>query len=286
MYGTYYANIQSDVQLLSSVYTDSVLLSPSLCFESLYLTAYTLVIVSVLHLLILAIFRYVAKTKTDNSLLMKNSYQATNLLVNLTLGIYGTYMWLVTVPSMSTVPMNRKIFDFHEFIPISAGQLGYNLWSLPMGLWVVGESKEMIIHHIAVIFTSSNACFTTYGLRYYAPFLFGAFELSSVPLAIMNSFKNNKVWTDEHSPISYTTARVSFAVVFLLIRVILGTPQMYDIMRSAHILCYICETNHYRIPIATFCVCGYFLAPIQLYWGYLVVKGLYGVCNAKTKKGN
>lgn len=285
-YGSYFANIQSEVQLLSSVYTDSILLSPSLLSKSIYSTVYTLAIVSVLHLLTLAFFRTrsVAKIKADNALIIKNSYQATNLLVNLTLGIYGTYTWLTVVPNMSTVPMAHKIFNFHEFIPIAAAQLGYNLWSLPMGLWVVGESKTMIIHHIAVICTSSLACFTTYGLRYYAPFLFGAFGLSSVPLAVMNSFKNNKVWADKHSPISETTARVSFAVLFLLVRVILGTPQMYDIMRSASILCYTCETNYYRIPVAIFCVCWYFLAPLQLYWGWLIVKGLYKLCYVKTTK--
>lgn len=284
LYSTYSSKVLSDLDSISPLRSEPFLLSPSLRNESLYLAGYTFVLVSVLHLLLLALLRFVTKTNTklrEDSLSIQNSYQATNLCVNLTLGIYGAYTWLVVVPAMSTIPPTHKIIGFQEFIPFSAAQLGYNLWSLPMGL-VTGESKVMLGHHVAAFFVAYTASFLNCGYRYYSPFFLGFFELSSVPLAIMNFFKNNKELANKYSPISFTTAKVSFAVLYLLIRVILGTPQMYDNVRIASILLCTCESNYCKFSVGIFITCGYFLALLQFLWGFKVVKGLFNVYKGDT----
>lgn len=284
-YDSYYADIQSDLELITVVQREPILLSPSLRSESIYLTIFTLAIISVLHLILLAICRSITKSKGD-ILAMKNSHQATNLCVNLFLGIYGIYTWLNVVPGISTITANHKIIGFHEFIPFSAAQLGYNLWSLPMGFWFIGESKEKIGHHVAVISISLTACFMTWGYRYYCPFMFGCYELSSVPLAIMNILKNSEESVKQHYPLSFITAKLSFAALFLTFRVILGTPQVYDLLRISTILCYTCESYYSKFAVFVFCICGYFLMVLQFLWGFLVVKGIYRFSKGDTKKVN
>lgn len=284
-YDSYYADIQSDLELITTVQREPILLSPSLRSESFHLTIFTLAIITVLHLILLAICRSITKSE-GNKLAIKNSHQATNLFVNLFLGMYGMYTWLNAVPGLSTITANQKIIGFHEFIPFSAAQLGYNLWSLPMGFWIIGESKEKIGHHVAVISVSLTCCFMTWGYRYYCPFMFGCYELSSVPLAIMNVFKNSEESAKQHYPTPFIISKVSFAVLFLTFRVILGTPQVYDLLRISTILCYTCESYFSKFAVSAFCICAYFLMVLQFSWGLLVVKGIYRLLKGDTKKVN
>ena len=95
------------------------------------------------------------KSTASTSEIMKSSYQATNLLVNLFLGIYGIYTWTTSVPKISSIPALERIIGFNGFISFAALQIGYNLWALPMGLFVVHKRGGMIGHHMATLF---DAC--------------------------------------------------------------------------------------------------------------------------------
>jgi len=289
VYRTYISRFEFEIESISSVHSKPLLLPPSIRVESFYYTFYAFAIVCLLHLFLLTMIR-ANKTKKlklrDDTLSIQNSYQATNLCVNLTLGLYGLYTWLTIVPGLYTIPPPDKITGFLQFIPFSAAQLGYNMWSIPMGVLVIGESKAMLGHHVAALIISFLANFFTVGYRYYSPFFLGVYELSSVPLAIMNSFKKNREWANKNSPISFVTAKVMFAVFYLVIRVILGTPQMWDNMRIATILFGGCGDIYCRLLVGTFCVLGYFLALLQYAWGYLVVTGLYQVWRGNNNNNN
>mmetsp|Transcript_6612 Transcript_6612/g.7673 ORF Transcript_6612/g.7673 Transcript_6612/m.7673 type:complete len:304 (+) Transcript_6612:136-1047(+) len=284
-YRSYISKCESEMEILSSVHDEPTLLPQSLRTESLYLTCYAFASVSLLHLFLLTMIRFNKKSKKklrDDFNSIQNSYQATNFCVNLSLGLYGLYTWIRVVPGLYTVSATDKIIGFHQFVPFSAAQLGYNMWSIPMGALVIGESKAMLGHHVAAFIVSFLASFFTIGYRYYNPFFLGFYELSSVPLAIMNSFKNNREWANKNSPISFITAKVLFAVFYLLIRVFLGTPQMYDNMRIATLLFITCESNYCRFIVGIFAILAYFLALLQYVWGYMVVSGLYSVYKGKA----
>jgi len=284
LYRSYISKCHSEMEILSSVRNEPTLLPLSLRTQSLYLTIYAFASVLLLNIFFLAIIRFNNKSKIklrDDIHSIKNSYQATNFCVNLSLGLYGLYTWILVVPGLYTIPAPDKIIGFHEYVPFSAAQLGYNIWSIPMGVFIIGESKAMIGHHVAAFIISFLASFFTIGYRYYSPFFLGFYELSSVPLAIMNSFKNNREWANANSPISFVVAKVLFAVFYLVIRVFLGTPQMYDNMRIATLLFISCETNSCRFMVSIFTVLGYFMALLQYVWGYMVVSGLYQVYKGK-----
>jgi hypothetical protein len=46
----------------------------------------------------------------------------------------------------------------------------------------------MLMHHVTVIVVASMTLLMTNGFRYWIPYFFGIMEISSIPLAIMNTF--------------------------------------------------------------------------------------------------
>eukprot|EP00956_Cyclotella_meneghiniana_P007901 scaffold10488_cov67-Cyclotella_meneghiniana.AAC.18 len=106
----------------------------------------------------------------------KASYQLTNLLVNLLLGSLGIYYELLSNSHTDHSILN-KIIGYSEIRYFAIIQIGYQLWALPIGILFVGEQTSMIIHHVAVIAVA---------------------KISSVPLSVMNAFKNNPEWIKKY----------------------------------------------------------------------------------------
>eukprot|EP01083_Nonionella_stella_P244018 849758_1 len=124
--------------------------------------------------------------------------RSTNLLVNLVFGTYGFYHYNFTLPGMSTLKVTERIVGFQQYANFPCIQIGYNLWSIPAGVVIIGDDAAMIGHHIATICVSAISAFATTGFRYHAPFFFGLIEVSSVLLAIVNYCKENKEWSDKY----------------------------------------------------------------------------------------
>jgi len=295
----YIKNLQSDIDLISNLQNEYIPSSvpPLPRYESMISILYTFTGCTIFHILTLLFFRYSCTTdfcdKNKNQII-KASHQITNLCANLILGLWGSYIWITCVPSLlsSSLSIIDVVSSFQEFTSFAIFQIGYNLWSLSMGLWVVDESREMIGHHVAVVCTASSCCFNMAGLRYYAPFFLGAFEISSVPLAIMNMTKYE--WRSPNKDERYNLVLINihkankiwFGITFLIVRVILGTPQMYSIIRSGCILCYTCQTFTCSLTTGIFCLCCLGLAYLQYLWGYLIIKALVRLFfgNDKNKK--
>ncbi|CAB9497013.1 TLC domain [Seminavis robusta] len=209
------------------------------------------------------------------------AYQITNCVTNLALGCLGLYFQYLVLPhnnddNNDTIPPQDKIQGHVEdrLYLLGSIQIGFQIWSIVMGILFVRESKEMLVHHCAVILASSKSVFLTNGFRYYAPMALGMTELSSVPLAIMNSFKNNAQWRMAH-PQLYLASRLVFSLAFLTIRIGMFVPQHLEYLQYALAVTYWAEEGvAYKLYMSISWLGAVFLLFLQLYWGWLIVNGL------------
>ena len=212
----------------------------------------------------------------------KASYQITNLFVNLTLGCVGIYYQIFKIKLDETI-LDRIVGNEHMML-FSAGQVGYQLWELPIGIFFVGETKSMIIHHVAVICVGSVTALISSGFRYFTPFFYGMIEISSVPLSVMNSFKNNPDWIQNY-PGVYKIIRLVFGITFLLVRVVLWTPIYWNFVSLASMLLYSSEVVSTQIILSIFVLASLVLTILQYFWASKIIGALFkGGRKKKAKK--
>ena len=212
-------------------------------------------------------------------------YQITNISTNLFLGLMGCYFEYVLLPENPT--MREKVQGQENYFVFGAVQIGYQLWSLIVGTFFVNERIEMIFHHIAVIAVGCMSVFFNNGFRYWTPYFFGIFELSSVPLGVMNIFKDNKAWMEAH-PKLFGNIRVTFAVTFLTIRIVMLVPRLIY-LRDCFLVPYLMDKEYffYRLYLFMVWASSCFLFLLQLYWGHLIVTGIVkAVTGAGKVKGS
>jgi hypothetical protein len=210
----------------------------------------------------------------------KLAYQLTNLLVNATLGAWGAAYEFSKVPPYPSLPVSSTLAGYEEFVGFAAVQLGYQLWSVPVGIFHVRESPAMILHHLAVLHVAFMSAFFRNGFRYWTPFFYGLIELSSVPLAIMNMFKDRPGWIRKR-PTLYTSIRLVFAGTFLTVRVGMFVPRKARYLRDHYLLWSAAngaDYPHLGLPYQLFMagawISSAFLLGLQLYWAALIVRGL------------
>ena len=210
-------------------------------------------------------------------------YQITNMSTNLFLGLLGCYFEYVLLPKNPT--MQEKVQGHEHYSVFASVQIGYQLWSLIVGTIFVNERVEMIFHHLAVITVGSMSAFFNNGFRYWTPYFFGIFELSSVPLGLMNSFKDNKAWMEAY-PKFFGNIRIVFAVTFLTIRIGMLIPRLVY-LRDCFFVPYLMDKEHlgYRAYLFIVWASSCFLFLLQLYWGYLIVSGIVKALTRGKGKG-
>lgn len=210
----------------------------------------------------------------------KASYQLTNLLVNLYLGTLGIYYELSG--SHFDHSIVNKITGYAEIRYFATIQIGYQLWALPIGILFVGEQTSMIVHHIAVICVASTSTFLTCGFRYFIPFFYGVIEISSVPLSVMNAFKNNPDWIKAYPDI-YGKVRLLFGITFLVVRVVLWTPFYWDFITLAMMLWRSSEGST-KVILGVFNAASIVLTMLQYFWASKIVSAMVKVGSKKKAK--
>ena len=228
-------------------------------------------VITILHLVILQIVRVWQGNKVATHASWKASYQITNLLVNLVLGCVGIYYQIFKIKSDETI-LDRIVGHDHMML-FSAGQVGYQLWALPIGIFFVNEAKSMLIHHVAVICVGSVTAFISCGFRYFTPFFYGVIEISSVPLSVMNSFKNNPDWIKKY-PGVYSNVRLVFAITFLLVRVVLWTPIYWNFFSLVSMLLYSSDILSTQIILSIFILASLVLTMLQYFWASKIVSAI------------
>lgn len=267
-------------------------------------------IIAVAHIIVLLICKTLYGSKRTNKQISKNAYQIVNFMVNLSFGLFAMFICFYN-PYKDNVlfasifdksPVSNHIFGYEQYAIFGALQVGYNLWSLPVGILAVNESLPMIAHHISVIFVCSLSCISHYGYRLHAPFLLGMYEVSSVPLAIINYIKDHKdeEWTKNRTVQQWNVkCKALFGVLFLLIRIIFGTPHCYQTIRAAYTSLNIMGDsleNHTWSDNSLICsflrVWIFFsllgqlvLYILQIHWARLIVYGLINIAKG-GKKGS
>mmetsp|Transcript_28890 Transcript_28890/g.61001 ORF Transcript_28890/g.61001 Transcript_28890/m.61001 type:complete len:284 (-) Transcript_28890:229-1080(-) len=211
---------------------------------------------------------------------MKISYQLTNLLVNFTLGVVGIY-FQSRIPWRESI--TNKIAGYEHAMILAIGQIGYQIWALPIGLLFVGEAKEMLLHHVAVIGVASVSAFLRCGFRYYVPYFYGVIEISSVPLSVMNQFKNNKHWIKAY-PELFGMVKMAFALSFLLVRVVLWTPFYWSFFANASMLLYSSENATTIVILALFNLSSLVLTFLQYYWATKVISAVMNAVRGGERK--
>lgn len=229
--------------------------------------------------------------KKNTSRAFRTAYQITNLLVNLTLGVYGLHVVNndnstdLKYVSPSADGIQGHVFGFDQYCIFAALQVGYNLWSLPVGYFFINESLPMIMHHISVLIICTLSATSSYGFRLHAPYFLGVFEISSVPLAVVNYLKDHHEWTMKNCKVLFEAGKVMFSLMFVWYRIILGSPHMYHITMASYWAWGELSSNDtntgtgtgtsstimkHWVGLVFLKIC--FMAILQYYWAFLIIK--------------
>jgi len=255
---------------------NSFWLRSSRVYQKVFLAiAATTISCTTVYLLSFVVYdKYFSTKETPAWKKTKTCYQVTNFFFNAAIGVLGVYYnyWLLpTLPIYNATSSIEKIpYLFDEFYLMPAMQLGYQVWSIPVGIFVVNENHQMILHHLGVVCAATLGAFSTFGFRYWLPYFFGVFELSSIPFAIVNTFNDHPNAIKKY-PIYNHVARVSFAVSFLYIRIYMWLPVGPLYIRNDFFLFLSTEIGITKIFLFFQWIFGVYLGYLQLYWGAMVV---------------
>jgi putative effector of murein hydrolase LrgA (UPF0299 family) len=240
----------------------------------------SMAIVTAVFIVAIASMRRIAP-ESEAKVIYKSAYQMTNLFVNAALGVIGIYYFNYFLDHNTLV--ETRVLGYKAVFPMASAQFGYNLWAIPVGITMVNEAPVMIGHHVSVLVVAAVSSLFTTGHSWYAPFMYGILEISSVPLAIMNAFKDNPKYIERY-PLAYTAIRYVFALTFLYIRWYLYLPLKYDFLRT---FAFAAITHRSPISGALMGVgwlASFFLCVLQLYWGLLIIQGIVKSIFGKPKK--
>jgi hypothetical protein len=248
--------------------------------------ALSTVIITMVFILSIHTMRHLAP-KSEDKVIFKSAYQITNCVVNGVLGVLGLYYFNHVLESNPTI--ETQVLGHREVYPLACIQFGYNLWALPVGLTIVKESPAMLLHHLAVLLVTTMSSLVTTGHTWYAPLMYGILELSSVPLSIMNAFKDNPQYIEKY-PAAYNIIRIIFAFSFLYIRWYLFLPMKYKFLRSFAVIVMTHPSTFFFVFTGFSWLAALFLCLLQLMWGFVIVKGLvkfvFGGRQSASKKDN
>lgn len=236
------------------------LVSPEAITERTHIIIVLTVVITLIHMGFVALLKDKGK---------KLPFQMVNLVVNTSLSITGIYCWFFLLPQN---PTGDEKSNYPDLFIFGCTQIAYQIWSIPMSIYN-GDRAEMMGHHISAFITACFTVFFTTGFRYDAVYFYGILESSSVPLSIMNLFKDNPEWIKAR-PGVHSMSRTTFAVVFFFVRVVFLIPvwfnfffRLWDISATTDGLALIgCRVLAYS---------SIFLYILQWYWFWLIAKALF-----------
>lgn len=220
------------------------------------------------------LFLCVAPLHSSRYKARKMSYQLTNFLTNLVLAGAGLYYEFVEPleDGGSSKTVEYTVRNHQPLVFFSCFQIGYQLWAIPIGI-SVKESLPMLLHHVTVVIICAMSGFMVNGFRYYTPFFYGTIEVSSLPLAVMNAFKDHPEYIKQY-PTAYRYTRYLFAALFLYVRLVLFVPRQLPYLRDLWLLYSTSGIPEYQLFMTFVWLSSVFLLALQCYWSALILKGL------------
>jgi hypothetical protein len=152
-------------------------------------------------------------------------------------------------------------------------EIGIMLWDVPVtAITPQLRNWPMMIHHVALVVTAALSLGVwsngTPLFGFYAPFFFGATEISTLPLVVMDLLK-------AHDLSSPDWLGLLFAFLFLTIRALyfpyVSFTHVFPDVRD------VAPKGIYPKGLYTMAILNILFTILQLYWGTLVVHGLVEV---------
>ena len=150
--------------------------------------------------------------------------------------------------------------------------VGIMLWDLPItAITPQLRNWPMMIHHVAMLVTAAFSLgICSNGaplLGYYAPFFFGASEVSTLPLVVMDVLKSHELPSpDWLGPL--------FAFLFLTARALYFPYVTCNVLLDIR---NVTSKGIYPKALYSMALLNMLFTILQLYWGILVVQGLIKV---------
>lgn len=189
------------------------------------------------------------------------------------LAYYGAGAWLSAMPDVDPGPGAYLFVGERIAMHMGAFQL-YELSACIPSKRLRGKHYEFVGHHCITLLLSYLAYYYQ-AYHYWAPCFMGMSELSSIPLAVMDFFKQYKQVASQ-MPITNELCRVMFALLFLPIR---GVYWPYSSIFFWKVSLAALESgsavaNQLPWVIGIFCVCNVLMTGLQWYWASLIVMGI------------
>lgn len=209
----------------------------------------------------------------------KLAYRLTNILVTIALGVIGSYGELVVLPTLPTDEVATYVQGkgLEDHVLILNLMFGFQVWAMVVGSSkVIGESPLMMLHHTAVIMGCIMFATFTNGFRHHMFYFTGVWEISSIPLAIMNILRDHPQWKDR-IPGLFFAVKASFAVSFLILRIWIGTRRAIRYTTDVFVIFTTVwdKALWYRAWMCLMTPMSLFLALLQFYWAALII-GMIG----------
>lgn len=161
--------------------------------------------------------------------------------------------------------------------------LAYQIWNLIVCL-LHNEYRDIpsILHHIVTIYLGYCGLYP-FSL-YYAIFYFGIAEITTIPLNIVNVFKNIPHLNEKY-PTIYNISRTIFAISFFIIRLFWWPIVSYDLFFECLNLLQSGKA-HSNFVVCYFLFSNLFLTGLQFYWGYIILVNAFKKKDKHKKKQN
>jgi len=200
------------------------------------------------------------------------SFEFIAVTKNIFLCVIGTYYYFCALPKFHETTLEDRITGYDHVYIVCAIQFAFNVFSIPVSSMVMGESLDIVVHHVAVLFVSFLSTFFTCGFRYHAPYYYGVIEVTSAPLAMMKIFKMNPEWIQKY-PGHYSLVRLAFGVPFLMVRFVWWMPQIIDVLRMTFLVFRTTESSILQLLVGFFFLSSIALTGLQIIWSGIIVKG-------------
>jgi hypothetical protein len=180
-----------------------------------------------------------------------------------------------------------RIHGFHHsgFQELAQWTCAYEVWNALTACIIPHyRTKEFLGHHIVTALLAKLS--QQYGPAFYGIFFFGLASISTLPLALVDIFRYGPKELAEQWPTINTICRVSFAILFLLIRGVIW-PIMSFIFWWDAIQNMIHGEDDNSPPswwLGILLISNTFLGTLQMIWGVKIWKGLSKVLFGSTPK--
>lgn len=217
-----------------------------------------------------------ASSGYSNSPLSKRPHLAAHFLPQLlgfiALAYLGGGSWLMEMPS-AELAIGDYLYVGERVSCIMIAFQMYEIAATILAPRLRGAAYEMVVHHCITLLLSALA-YKYQAYHYWAPCFMGLSEISSIPLAFLDFFKQFPE-VRARMPKTNDLVRNAFAALFLPIR---GVYWPYSSYRFWNTSLAALSDNVSHPPLTvmyTFLVCNVFMTMLQWYWASLIFKAIF-----------